>query len=64
VAAGVLIDTFVVRSILVPAITTVAGDRAWWPSGTRAAVARRAWRRITTRARIGHPVPPMAGRPR
>ena len=35
VAAGVLIDTFVVRSILVPAITTVAGDRAWWPSGTR-----------------------------
>jgi RND superfamily putative drug exporter len=36
VAAGVLIDTFVVRSILVPAITTVAGDRAWWPSGRRA----------------------------
>jgi putative drug exporter of the RND superfamily len=33
VAIGVLIDTFVVRSILVPAITTVFGDRAWWPSG-------------------------------
>ncbi len=33
VAIGVLIDTFVVRSILVPAITTLAGDRAWWPSG-------------------------------
>jgi len=32
VAAGVLLDTFVVRSILVPAITTLAGDRAWWPS--------------------------------
>ncbi len=33
VAIGVLIDTFIVRSILVPAITTIAGDRAWWPSG-------------------------------
>ena len=35
VAIGVLIDTFVVRSILVPAITTLVGDRAWWPSGSR-----------------------------
>ena len=33
VAIGVLIDTFLVRSILVPAITTIAGERAWWPSG-------------------------------
>ncbi len=32
VAVGVLIDTFLVRSILVPAITTLVGDRAWWPS--------------------------------
>ncbi len=32
VAVGVLIDTFVVRSILVPALTTLVGDRAWWPS--------------------------------
>ncbi len=35
VAIGVLIDTFLVRSILVPAITTIAGDWAWWPSGFR-----------------------------
>ena len=35
VAIGVLIDTFVVRSILVPAITTLVGERAWWPSGFR-----------------------------
>ena len=35
VAVGVLIDTFVVRSILVPALTTLVGDRAWWPSRTR-----------------------------
>jgi putative membrane protein len=35
VAIGVLIDTFLVRSILVPAITTIAGDWAWWPSSFR-----------------------------
>jgi len=35
VAIGVLLDTFVVRSILVPAVTTLVGDRAWWPSQQR-----------------------------
>ena len=35
VAVGVLIDTFLVRSILVPALTTVVGDRTWWPSRPR-----------------------------
>ncbi len=35
VAVGVLIDTFLVRSILVPAVTTLVGDRAWWPSRVR-----------------------------
>ena len=35
VAVGVLIDTFLVRSILVPALTTLVGDRAWWPSRRR-----------------------------
>jgi RND superfamily putative drug exporter len=32
VALGVLIDTFVVRSLLIPAITAFVGERAWWPS--------------------------------
>jgi putative drug exporter of the RND superfamily len=36
VAVGVLIDTFIVRSLLVPAITTILGDRAWWPFRHRA----------------------------
>jgi RND superfamily putative drug exporter len=43
VAIGVLIDTFLVRSILVPAITTLVGERAWWPSGAGFAAARRRW---------------------
>ncbi len=32
VAFGVLLDTFVVRSILVPALTFELGERVWWPS--------------------------------
>lgn len=31
VAFGVLLDTFVVRSVLVSAITLDLGDRVWWP---------------------------------
>lgn len=36
-AIGVLLDTFVVRSLLVPAITTILGDWALWPSTPRPA---------------------------
>jgi RND superfamily putative drug exporter len=32
VAFGVLLDTFVVRSVLVPALTFELGERVWWPS--------------------------------
>ena len=41
VAVGILIDTFLVRSLLVPALVLEIGDRVWWPS----ALARIAGRR-------------------
>jgi putative drug exporter of the RND superfamily len=33
VAVGILLDTFVVRTIMLPAAVEVVGDRIWWPSG-------------------------------
>jgi RND superfamily putative drug exporter len=32
VAIGILIDTFIVRSLVVPAIATLIGRWNWWPS--------------------------------
>ncbi|MFD0806408.1 efflux RND transporter permease subunit [Nocardioides caeni] len=31
IAAGLLLDTFIVRSLLVPALATLLGQRLWWP---------------------------------
>jgi RND superfamily putative drug exporter len=33
IAIGVILDTFVVRALLVPALATLAGRWGWWPSG-------------------------------
>jgi putative drug exporter of the RND superfamily len=41
VAVGILLDTFVVRTIMLPAAVELIGDRIWWPStaqGGRAAL--------------------------
>ncbi len=32
-AAGVLMDTFVVRTVLVPSVVVLLGHWNWWPSG-------------------------------
>ena len=37
VALGILLDTFVVRTIMVPAVVELIGDRIWWPSTARSA---------------------------
>jgi len=42
VAVGILIDTFVVRTMLVPAITILLDRWAWWPGGVPKARPRQA----------------------
>lgn len=38
VGLGVIVDTVVVRTVIVPAIFTLIGDRIWWPSRTQTPV--------------------------
>ncbi len=44
IAFGVLLDTFVVRSLLVPALVFELGPRIWWPSTLASSIDRRARR--------------------
>jgi RND superfamily putative drug exporter len=37
VALGILLDTFIVRTIMVPAAVELIGDKIWWPSTAQAA---------------------------
>jgi putative drug exporter of the RND superfamily len=32
VGLGILLDTFVVRTLVIPALFTLIGDRIWWPT--------------------------------
>jgi putative drug exporter of the RND superfamily len=49
VGFGVLLDTLLVRSVLVPAVVSLLGERFWWPShpadraGVGRATADRSW---------------------
>jgi putative drug exporter of the RND superfamily len=42
IGVGILLDTFVVRTITVPAIATLVGRANWWPSRVRPPAARTA----------------------
>ncbi|MCK2219355.1 MMPL family transporter [Actinomadura sp. ATCC 31491] len=55
VALGVLLDTLVVRSLLVPALVRDLGGRAWWPSrlGREAAAGRERPEKVAALARPG-----------
>jgi putative drug exporter of the RND superfamily len=52
VAFGVVMDTFVVRTILVPAFVVLLGRRNWWPSGL--------WRQGEPEVRDAEVTPPAA----
>ena len=41
VALGILLDTFIVRTIMVPAAVELIGDRIWWPSSAKVAAGLR-----------------------
>jgi putative drug exporter of the RND superfamily len=56
VAFGVLVDTFIVRSMLVPAIITVVGDKSWWPSAMGRTPAPSVEEEAAAEARPGAPV--------
>jgi RND superfamily putative drug exporter len=58
VAAGLMLDTFVVRSVLVPSIAAMLGRANWWPGERRRSIAPslRGLRRIVDeRASIDRP---------
>jgi RND superfamily putative drug exporter len=40
VCLGVLLDTLLVRTVLVPALAFVLGDRFWWPGRIRGTAAK------------------------
>lgn len=48
IAFGVLLDTFIVRSLLVPALVFELGPRIWWPSSLSSSIDRLRKRRPET----------------
>jgi putative drug exporter of the RND superfamily len=57
VAFGVLLDTFVVRSVIVPAAVIDIGRRVWWPSRLARAEEPEAEQRVPTGSRGSDRVP-------
>jgi RND superfamily putative drug exporter len=37
-AVGVLLDAFLIRAVLIPALVSLVGEWSWWPRRRRAAV--------------------------
>lgn len=53
VCIGVLIDTLLVRTVIVPAMAFIAGDRFWWPRKPRVTDAEAAAHRTPDAAQTG-----------
>ncbi|MFD8699256.1 MMPL family transporter [Kitasatospora purpeofusca] len=53
VAFGVLLDTLLVRSLLVPALVRDLGDRVWWPAGAGRGALRAASGSASASAEVG-----------
>jgi len=51
IAVGILLDTFVVRAVLVPAIVSFLGEWNWWPSGTQRLSIKLVWQKIAASIR-------------
>ena len=64
VAVGVLIDTFIVRTLMVPAIVQLVGDLSWWPTkvsgGQLAPVVSDTFKRSPNLERFIDELPPLA----
>jgi len=63
---GLLLDTFIVRTITVPAVAVLIGDKNWWPSKTPREMLEAAQRWAKVRAsddsrRRGHRSIPAPG---
>lgn len=48
IAVGIVLDTFVVRAVLVPAIVSFLGEWNWWPSGTQGSAVRLVWQKVAS----------------
>jgi hypothetical protein len=53
IGVGLLLDTFVVRTITVPAMAVIVGNANWWPAGRKAAKHRRVrWQSVHDEGRV------------
>jgi RND superfamily putative drug exporter len=60
IGVGLLLDTFLVRTITVPALAVLLGKANWWPSGRPRKPGPARWRtsvRAAIRARLAKPSP-------
>jgi RND superfamily putative drug exporter len=60
VAVGILLDTFIVRTIMLPAAVELIGDRIWWPSDPSGGL--KALRGEDAPSPSAEPAPAAAGR--